>query len=79
MAFPTEFQVAVDAPDPQVDGLGLIMFQEIHLVELQVSGGELRIEMVELFHCIAVNTDRVRGLVPCDQVLLKLVQGMVWL
>ena len=73
------FHKTVQGPDPQVDGLGLIMFQEIHLVELQVSGGELRIEMVDLFHCIALNTDRVRGLVPCDQVLLKLVQGMVWL
>lgn len=36
MAFPTEFQVAVDAPDPQVDGLGTVGLQKIELILFQI-------------------------------------------
>ena len=71
------FHETIKGTDPQVHGLGLIMLQEIDLVKLQVSWGELRIKMVELFHRIAVHTDCIRRFVVRGQILLKQVQRMV--
>ena len=54
MVFPAEFQVAVDAPDPQVDGLGTVGLQKIELILFQIPLGEPGIEGEEEFAAVVV-------------------------
>lgn len=54
MVFSTKFQVAVDAPDPQVDGLGTVGLQKIELILFQIPLGEPGIEGEEEFAAVVV-------------------------
>ena len=66
MVFSTNFQVAVDAPDPQVDGL-----QKIELILFQIPLGEPGIEGEEEFAAVVVGLDGVRGELSLGEICFK--------
>ena len=66
MVFPAEFQVTVDAPDPQVDGL-----QKIELILFQIPLGEPGIEGEEEFAAVVVGFDGVWGELSLGEICFK--------
>ena len=71
MVFPTEFQVTVDAPDSQVDGLGAVGLQKIELILFQISLSEPGIEGEEEFAAVVVGLDGVRGELSQGEICFK--------
>ena len=71
MVFSTKFQVAVDAPDPQVDGLGTVGFQKIELILFQIPLGEPGIEGEEEFAAVVVGFDGVWGELSLGEICFK--------
>jgi len=59
VVFSTKFQIAVDAPDSQVDGLGTVGLQKIELILFQIPLGEPGIEGEEEFAAVVVGFDGV--------------------
>ena len=66
MVFPAEFQLAVVATDPQVDGP-----QKIELILFQISLGEPGIEGEEEFAAVVVGFDGVRGELSLGEICFK--------
>ncbi len=71
MVFSTKFQVAVDAPDPQVDGLGTVGLQKIELILFQIPLGEPGIEGEEEFAAVVVGLDGVWGELSLGEICFK--------
>lgn len=71
MVFSTKFQVAVDAPDPQVDGLGTVGLQKIELILFQIPLSEPGIEGEEEFAAVVVGLDGVRGELSLGEICFK--------
>ena len=71
MIFSTEFQVAVDAPDPQVDGLRTVGLQKIELILFQISLSEPGIEGEEEFAAVVVGFDGVWGEFSLGEICFK--------
>ncbi len=71
VVFPTEFQVAVDAPDPQGDGLGAVGLQKIELILFQIPLGEPGIEGEEEFAAVVVGLDCVWGELSLSEICFK--------
>lgn len=71
MVFSTKFQVAVDATDPQVDGLGTVGLQKIELILFQIPLGEPGIEGEEEFAAVVVGLDGVRGELSLGEICFK--------
>ena len=71
MIFSTEFQVAVDAPDPQVDGLRTVGLQKIELILFQISLSEPGIEGEEEFAAVIVGFDGVWGELSLGEICFK--------
>ena len=71
MVLPAEFQIAVDSPDPKVDGLGTVGLQEIEFVLFQVFLGEFWVEREEKFPAVVVGFDRVGGEFSLGEICFK--------
>ena len=71
MVFSTKFQVSVDAPDPQVDGLGTVGLQKIELILFLIPLGEPGIEGEEEFAAVVVGFDGVWGELSLGEICFK--------
>ena len=71
MVFSTKFQVAVDATDPQADGLGTVGLQKIELILFQIPLGVPGIEGKEEFAAVVVGLDGVWGELSLGEICFK--------
>ena len=71
MVFSTKFQVAVDATEPQGDGLGTVGLQKIERILFQIPLGEPGIEGEEEFAAVVVGLDGVWGELSLSEICFK--------